>query len=104
MLSFFRILSFSVAELYLHYCAQTFSGCREWGLLFVVVQALLTVVASLGVEPGSWHVGLSGCSTWALQRGASGCGAQAWLSRGVWCLPALGSNCVPCTDRQILNH
>ena len=95
MLNFFRILSFSVAELYVHYCAQTFSGCREWGLLFVVVQALLRWWFLWVWSTGSWHVGLSSCGTWALQRGASGYGAEAWLSHGVWCLPALGIKLCP---------
>ena len=33
-------------------CAQAFSGCGEWGVLFVVVRRLLIVVASLVVEHG----------------------------------------------------
>ena len=33
-------------------CAQAFSGCSEWGLLFAELCGLLTVVASPVVEPG----------------------------------------------------
>ena len=35
--------------------ARTFSSCREWGLLFVVVRGLLVAVASHGV---AWAMGL----------------------------------------------
>ena len=34
----------------LHCCTQAFSSCSEWGLLFIVVHGLLTVVASLIAE------------------------------------------------------
>lgn len=53
---------------------------------------------------GSGHVGLSSCSTWALKCGVSGCGAQAWLSHGMWCLPALGIKLCPLHWQVILNH
>ena len=33
-------------------CAQAFSSCGEWGLLFVAVHGLLIAVASLVVEHG----------------------------------------------------
>ena len=33
-------------------CAQAFSSCGEWGLLFVAVYGLLIAVASLVVEHG----------------------------------------------------
>ena len=33
-------------------CAQAFSSCGEWGLLFVAVHSLLIAVASLVVEHG----------------------------------------------------
>ena len=36
----------------LHCCTRAFSSCGEWGLLFVAVHGLLTVVASLAVEHG----------------------------------------------------
>ena len=41
------ILSLFLAVLGPHCCAQDFSGCDDWGLLFIVVHGLLTVVASL---------------------------------------------------------
>ena len=47
-----------LAVLGLHFCAQAFSSCGEWGLLFIAVCGLLIVVAS--------HC-----------RGFSCCGAQA---------------------------
>ena len=41
---FFR---FILAALGPRFCARAFSSCSEWGLLFVAVRGLLTVVASL---------------------------------------------------------
>ena len=41
-----------LAALGLGCCAQAFSSCGEWGLLFVAVHGLLVVVASLVVEHG----------------------------------------------------
>ena len=46
-------------------CARAFSGCRRWGLIFVAVHGLLTVMASLVAEHGLsacglqllWHMG-----------------------------------------------
>ena len=39
-------------------CTGAFSSCSEWGLLFVAVRGLLTVVASLVVEHGLYANGL----------------------------------------------
>ena len=39
-----------LAALGLRFCAQAFSSCGEWGLLFVVVCGLLIVVTSLVAE------------------------------------------------------
>ena len=39
-----------MAALGLRCCAQAFSSCGEWGLLFVAVRGLLIAVASLAVE------------------------------------------------------
>ena len=39
-----------MAALGLHCCAQAFSSCGEWELLFIVVHGLLIAVASLVVE------------------------------------------------------
>ena len=39
-----------MAALGLRCCAQAFSSCGEWGLLFAVVCGLLIAVASLAVE------------------------------------------------------
>ena len=47
----YRFCFFLVA-LGLRCCAQAFSICCEWGLLFVTVRRLLVVVASLVVEHG----------------------------------------------------
>ena len=41
-----------MAALSLHCCAQAFSSCSEWGLLFVVVHGLTVAVASLVEEHG----------------------------------------------------
>ena len=41
-----------MAVLSLHCCAQAFSSCGEWGLLFVAVCGLLIVVAFLVAEYG----------------------------------------------------
>ena len=41
-----------LAALGLHCCARAFSSCGERGLLFVAVQGLLIVVASLFAEQG----------------------------------------------------
>ena len=52
----FFFLSLSIylflAALGLRCCAQAFSSCDEWGLLFVAVRRLLIAVASLVVEHG----------------------------------------------------
>ena len=41
-----------LAALGLRCCAQAFSSCGEWGLLFIAVRGLLIAVASLVVEHG----------------------------------------------------
>ena len=43
---------FFLTVLGLRRCAQAFSSCGEWGLLFVVLRGLLTVVASTAAEHG----------------------------------------------------
>ena len=78
-------------------CAQAFSSCGEWGLLFVVVHGLLIAVASLC---GAWTLGmqasvvvacgLSSCSSRALEHRLSSCGARASLLCGMWDLPGPG--------------
>ena len=74
-----------LAALGLRCCAWAFSSCGERGLLFAAVRKLLTAVASLccGARAlGAWvsvivaH-GLSSCSSRALKRRLSSCGAQA---------------------------
>ena len=74
-----------------------FSGCGEWGLLFVAVCGLLIAVASL-VEHGLqgrglqqlWRMGFSSCGSWALECRLSSCGTWAQLLRGMWDLPRPG--------------
>ena len=44
-----------LAALGLHCCAQAFSSCGEWGLLFLAVRGLLITVASLVVEHRLWE-------------------------------------------------
>ena len=114
-LSFFKINLFIylfLAVLGLPCCAWTFSGCGEWGLLFVAVCGLLIVVASLVVEHGLQarrlqqlqHVG-SVVVAHGLQSAGSGV-----VVHGVSCSVACGifltraRTRVPCIARQILNH
>ena len=51
---FFSVINLFIylflAELGLCCCAQAFSSCWEWGLLFVEVRGLLIAVASLVAE------------------------------------------------------
>ena len=47
-----------MAALGLHCCAQAFSNCGEWGLLFIVVHRLFIAVASLVAEHGLQVCGL----------------------------------------------
>ena len=43
-------LNLFLAVLGLRCCAQAFSSCGEWGLLFIAVRGLLIAVASLVAE------------------------------------------------------
>ena len=67
----YKFIYLFLAVLGLRCCAQAFSGCSEWGLLFVAVCWLLIAVASL-VEHR-----LSSCGSRALDRRFSSCGARA---------------------------
>ena len=66
-------------------CAQAFSSCGEWGLLFVVVRGLLIAVAclccgaqALGVRASVVVARrLSGCGSRALAHRLSSCGVRA---------------------------
>ena len=78
-----------MAALGLRCCTPAFSRCSEQGLLFVVVQGLLIVVASLVEDTGSRCTGFSSCGS-RLERRLSGCGARALLLRGMWDLPGPG--------------
>ena len=49
---FINLFILFLAVLGLCCCAQAFSSCSEWGLLFVAVHRLLIVVASLVAEHG----------------------------------------------------
>ena len=96
--NFYLFIHLFLAVFGLRCCPQAFSSCREWGLLFVAVRGLLTVVTSLVVEHGLqvcglqqlWHVGFSSCGSRALERRLSSCGTQALLLCGVWDLPRPG--------------
>ena len=51
--TFLKILiNLFLAALGLHCCAQAFSSCGEWGLLFIAVHGFLIAVASLVAEHG----------------------------------------------------
>ena len=81
---FLNFIYLFLAALGLHCCVWAFSGCGEWGLLFVVVHGLVLVVAS---RCGAWALGtqapvvvargLSSCGTRALERRLSSCGSRA---------------------------
>ena len=49
---FIYYLFIFLAALGLRYCAQVFSSCGRWELLFVVVRGLLIAVPSLVAEDG----------------------------------------------------
>ena len=73
-----------MAALGLRCYTWAFSGCGEWGLLFVAVQGLLIAVASrCGAGAlGAWASvvvgrGLSSCGSQALERRLGSCGARA---------------------------
>ena len=79
------------------------SSCGEWGLLFVAVHRLLSVVAScrrvqaLGVQASVVVArGLSVCdSRERSHAGFSSCGAQALLFHSMWDLPGPGTEPLP---------
>ena len=83
LLFFLIFIYVFLAALRLHCCVWAFP---------VVAHRLLIVVASPAVEHGLAFAGFSSCSTWAS------------LPRGMWNLPAQGSNPCPCIGRQIPNH
>ena len=62
---FFFLIIYFLAVFDLCCCAQAFSSCSEWALLFVVARGLLIAVASLVVEQGSRRTGFSSCGIWA---------------------------------------
>ena len=73
-----------LAALGLHCCAQAFSSCSKWGLLFAVVHGLLIAVASrcraqvLGAQASVVVArGRSSCGLRALEHRLSNCGARA---------------------------
>ena len=51
-LFFIIIIFLFLAALGLRCCVWAFSGCGEWGLLFIAVHGLLIVMASLVAEHG----------------------------------------------------
>ena len=78
---FFFLFHLFLAALGLLCCAQAFSSCGEWGLLFVAVRRggfsccrarALGTWASVVVARR-----LSSCGSWALECRLSSCGAQA---------------------------
>ena len=52
IVDFYLFIYLFLAALGLRCCAQAFSSCGEWGLLFIAVCGLLIAVASLVVEHG----------------------------------------------------
>ena len=47
---FINLFIYFLAVLGLRCCTRAFSGCGEWGLLFIAVRGLLIAVASLVAE------------------------------------------------------
>ena len=94
-----------LAALGLRCCVRAFSSCGERGLLFVVVQGLLTAVASLAAEHGLQVRGLQ--QLWLT---GSRLQAQQLWHTGLVAPWHVGSSQtrartrVPCIGRRILNH
>ena len=82
-----------MAALGLRCCTQSFSSCREQGLLFIAVRGLLIAVASLYCRTRALGTRASA----VVARGLSSCGSQAQLLCGMWDLPGAdqGSNRCP---------
>ena len=72
--------------------ARAFSSCGEWGLLFVAVHRLLTVLASLVAEHGFRYAGFSSCS------------ADLVTPHYVGFSQTKVQTIVPCIGKQTLNH
>ena len=75
----------------LHCCAQAFSSCGKWGLLFVALHRLLTAVTSRcrARALGTWAsvvvaCGLTSCGLWALEHRLSS------MVHGLGCSVACG--------------
>lgn len=72
------------------------------GCSLVVTRELLIVVSSV-VEHGFWNtqasvvetLGLSGCSSWALERRFNSCRTWTYLLLSIWGLPGAGMKPVP---------
>ena len=64
---FFKLINLFLylflAALGLSFCARAFSSCSKWGLLFIAVRGLLTIVASLVVEHRLQTRRLSSCGS-----------------------------------------
>ena len=62
-----------------------FCSCGERGLFFVAVRGLFIGVIALIAEPGSWALGLSSCSSRALEHRLNSCDSVTlrlvWASR-----------------------
>ena len=54
-----------MAVLGLHFCARAFSGCGEWGPLFIAVRGPLIIAASLAAEHRLQMRRLNNCGSWA---------------------------------------
>ena len=88
------IYLFILAALGLRCCVRAFSGCGEWGLLFVV-------------RCGAWAMEhrLSSCGLRPLEHRLSSCGSRAYLLHAMWDLPGPRAwTRVSCIGKWILNH
>ena len=78
----FLLYLFILARLCLH-CVPGLSlvtASRDYSLLWCLDFSLWWLILL-------WHASFSSCSTWALEQGLHGCGAQALLLYDMWNLP-----------------
>ena len=88
-----RKMFLSLLKRFIYGCAgcsllcRVFSSCAQWGLIFIVVRALLIAVALLLWSTGSRYTGFSSGSSWALEHSLS---TQAYSLRSMTDHPGSG--------------
>ena len=92
---YYCILNYSyifLTALGLHCCVGVLY-CGKRGLLSSCAAQALHCIHCRAWALGVWAS--VSCSSWTLECGLSGCGAQAWLLLGMWDLPGPGVKSVP---------